>query len=69
MNILIHAKKVVDHFKSTLPESITSHLGQKHYDELALMINSAIETSVALAIECNAQEIENLANTIRRNKK
>ncbi len=63
----VHAKKVVDHFRGTLPPGMASHLGASHYEELALMIESAISTSVLEELERAADRVATLARELRSN--
>jgi|GEM_PF-2325444 len=64
-----HAEQVVEHFKATLPKSIDSLITKKHYNELTVMIQSAIDVSVVSTLEHNAQKLEALAKELRSQQK
>jgi bifunctional DNA-binding transcriptional regulator/antitoxin component of YhaV-PrlF toxin-antitoxin module len=64
-NELDHAQKVVDNFKTTLPDSVLKHLGKKHFDDLVLLINSAIESSVLEVMEDDLEEMERLVKKLK----
>jgi hypothetical protein len=68
-NEYVHAEQVVEHFKATLPISINKLITKKHYDELTLMIESAINVSVVSTLEQNAKKLEVLAQEIRSQQK
>ncbi len=61
-----HANQVVEHFKQALPDSTRKHIGAKHFDELALMIESALSATVLEALEQAADRVEALATGLRR---
>jgi len=61
-----HALDVVNTFKSKLSKSGVDHVGQKHFDELQLLIESAIDSAVFLEIERIANRVDNLAHDIRK---
>ena len=63
---LPHAERVVNAFKDKLSQSGREHVGEKHFDELTLMIESAISTSVLEAIEHAADKICATAEAIRK---
>lgn len=65
----LHATQLVEHFKSTLPKSINKLITKKHYDELTLMIESAINVSIGSIQEQNAQKLEAMANELRAQQK
>ena len=60
-----HARDVVNAFKEKLSRSGIDHVGQKHVDELQLLIESAIDAAVFLELDRVADQMENLAETIR----
>jgi capsule polysaccharide export protein KpsE/RkpR len=68
-NEYVHAEQVVEHFKATLPRSINKLITKKHYDELTLMIESAINVSVVSILEHNAIQLETLAKQLRSQQK
>jgi len=62
-----HALNVVNAFKERLSKSGLDHVGQKHFDELQLLIESAIDSAVFLEMERVADRIDSLAHDIRTN--
>jgi predicted Co/Zn/Cd cation transporter (cation efflux family) len=60
-----HAQDVVNAFKEKLSKSGIEHVGQKHFDELQLLIESAIDSAVFLEIESVADKVDSLAHQIR----
>lgn len=60
-----HALDVVNAFKEKLSKSGLDHVGQKHFDELQLLIESAIDSAVFLEMERVADRIDSLARDIR----
>ncbi|MFT7413794.1 MAG: capsule polysaccharide export protein KpsE/RkpR [Methylophagaceae bacterium] len=68
-NELVHAEQVVEHFKATLPKSINKLITKKHYDELTLMIETAINVSVVSILEQNARKLETLMQELRSQQK
>ncbi len=63
---LPHAEKIVQAFKDKLSNSGRQHVGEKHFDELVLMIESAISTSVLEEMERTADKIASLAEELRK---
>ena len=41
-----HARKVVDSFKSMIPDHAKNALTDDHYEELALLVEAAIDSSL-----------------------
>lgn len=62
-----HARQVVNHFRETLPAGIARDLGAKHYDELTLMIESAISAAVLEELERAADRLDALSRALRSN--
>jgi len=62
-----HALNVVNAFKDKLSKSGIDHVGQKHFDELQLLIESAIDSAVFLELERVVDQIDQLAHTVRNN--
>ena len=60
-----HAKKVVESFQAKLPEAMVRDISEAHFDELALMIESAISAAVLEEMEKAADKIDLLAHNIR----
>ncbi|RLT96896.1 phosphatase [Ketobacter sp.] len=60
-----HAQQVVDAFKDKLSKSGIEHVGQKHFEELQLLIESAIDAAVFLEMERVADQVSSLAHSIR----
>ncbi len=63
---LPHAERVVDAFKQKLSQSGREHIGNKHFDELTLMIESAISTAVLEEVEHAADSIHDVVESIRK---
>jgi len=63
---LPHAERVVQAFKEKLSASGRQHVGERHFDELTLMIESAISTSVLEEMERAADKLADLARELRR---
>ena len=63
---LPHAERVVQAFKDKLSKSGREHVGEKHFDELTLMIESAISTSVLETVEQAANDMTALVEKIRK---
>ncbi|WP_027859348.1 hypothetical protein [Marinobacterium jannaschii] len=60
-----HAQNVVSSFKARLsPEQVAS-VGEAHFDELSLLIESAISTAVLEEMEKAADKVESLAHGLR----
>ena len=60
-----HAHQVVDSFKGMLPDTLINEIGDNHFEALALLIESAISSSVLLEMEKAADQIDQLAHKIR----
>ncbi len=63
---LPHAERLVNAFKNKLSKSGREHVGDKHFDELTLLIESAISTAVLEETEHVADRLQELANSIRK---
>ncbi len=63
---LSHAERLVDTFKKKLSKSGRDHVGDKHFDELALMIESAISTAVLEEGEHTADKLQDMVDSIRK---
>ncbi len=63
---LPHAERVVQAFKEKLSPSGRQHVGERHFDELTLMIESAISTSVLEEMERAADKLAQLAQELRK---
>lgn len=63
---LPHAERVVQAFKDKLSKSGREHVGEKHFDELTLMIESAISTTVLETVEHAAEQMNDLVDKIRK---
>jgi len=61
-----HAERVVNAFKEKLSNSGREHVGDKHFDELTLMIESAISTSVLEQVEQAVDKIQETVTAIRK---
>ena len=60
-----HAERVVQAFKEKLSASGRQRVGEHHFDELTLMIESAISTSVLEEMERAADRLSRLAQELR----
>ena len=60
-----HAEKVVNSFKHILSQSGREHVGEKHFSELSLMVESAISAAVLEEMEGAADRMDELAKKIR----
>ncbi len=56
-----HAQQVVERFKEIISESGRQHIGQKHFDELSLLIESAMSTAVLEELDIAANKMNTLA--------
>ena len=63
---LPHAERVVNAFKDKLSQSGRDHVGEKHFDELTLMIESAIATAVLEEIEHAADKVHDVIESVRK---
>ncbi len=63
---VLHAQHVVDAFKGKLSDSGRQHVGDRHFDELALLIESAVSTAVLEAMEHTADNLVELADKLRK---
>ncbi|MEE9397468.1 MAG: hypothetical protein V3V31_10700 [Methylococcales bacterium] len=62
---LKHAEKIVAHFKNLLSDEHVEEIGSTHFDELALMIEAAISSSVLTTLEQTADKVATMAEEIR----
>ena len=60
-----HALNVVKTFKAKLPDEIATQVGEAHFDELSLLIESAISAAVFDEMEKAANKVDRLAHEIR----
>jgi len=60
------AERVVNAFKEKLSQSGRDHVGDRHFDELTLMIESAISTAVLEKVEHAADLIHDVVESIRK---
>lgn len=60
-----HAQKVVDAFKAKLSEEQRATVGEAHFDELSLLIESAMSTAVLDEMEKAADQVDALAHRLR----
>jgi hypothetical protein len=60
------AERVVNAFKQKLSQSGRDHVGDRHFDELTLMIESAISTAVLEKVEHAADLIHDVVESIRK---
>jgi len=60
-----HAQKVADRFRKILEESDSQRLDDNHYDELSLLIESAIDAALIEKEEMIADRLQKLAQELR----
>jgi len=65
MKQTVHAQHVVSSFKERLPTALCNDIGEEHFDELALLIESAISAAVLEEMEKAADKIDKLAHDVR----
>ncbi|MBP6242845.1 MAG: hypothetical protein KA361_02420 [Chromatiaceae bacterium] len=61
-----HAKQVVKGFKEVIDDEAKKTLSDDDFDQLAILINSAITNSVLSAVEKVADDLEKSVRKIRR---
>lgn len=60
-----HAAQVVEQFRAMLDRETAAAIDPEHFEELRLMIESAIDTAVLMRLERIATEIGDLAKRVR----
>lgn len=60
------AERVVKSFKQKLSEAEITGLGDDHFDQLALLIESAISAAVLSEVEATADKLHQLADTLKK---
>ncbi|WP_114417712.1 hypothetical protein [Marinospirillum perlucidum] len=60
-----HAQRVVAAFRDKLSQSGREHVGAKHFEELEMLIELAIATSVNKERELQASKLESFAKSLR----
>ena len=65
-NFRKHAEDIVETFKGFLPPEVVDEISNEHFDELSMMIESAISSSVLRHIEDIAERFGSLAEKVRR---
>jgi hypothetical protein len=60
-----HAERVVDSFRELLSESGRQHVGEKHFEELMLLVEAAISSAVLTEMEWAADRTDELAHRLR----
>ena len=60
-----HALQVVNSFKGMLPDAMVNDIGDAHFAELALLIESAISAAVLQEMEKTADKIDKLSPDVR----
>ena len=60
-----HAKKVVKGFKEILDEEARKAISRESYDQLAMLVESAISTAVLDAVESAANDLEKAVRKVR----
>lgn len=60
-----HAEKVVKAFKEILSDEARAAIQAEEYDQLSMLIESAISTSALSAVEKVADQLDALAHQVR----
>lgn len=60
-----HANNVVEAFKAKLSDEQKIAVGTAHFDELSLLIESAMSTAVLEEMEKAADQVDELAHKLR----
>lgn len=60
-----HALNIVEAFKAKLTEEQRTAVGDAHFDELSLLIESAMSTAVLEEMEKAADQVDELAHKLR----
>jgi len=60
-----HAHHVVESFKKVIPKSARSHLTDEHFEELALLIEAAIDSSLVAGLGNASSIAEKAAKKIK----
>jgi len=63
---LVHAKHIVSTFKEKLSKSGVDHVGDRHFDELELLIESAISTAVLEEVEHALDRVQEVVTSSRK---
>lgn len=63
-----HAQRVVEAFREKLSQSGREHVGKQHFEELELLIELAIATSVNIEREKMAQQLEQYSKKLRNSE-
>jgi hypothetical protein len=61
-----HAKKVVKGFREILDDNARNTISDEDYDQLAMLVESAISTSVLDAVERVADDLEKTVRKVRK---
>ena len=61
-----HARTIVETFKSRLSPSGREHVAQVHFEELEMMIESALDSVLVEELENIADRLEAMAGAIRK---
>jgi len=65
-NFRRHAQEIVETFKGFLPGEVVEEIGDEHFDELSMLIESAISAAVLQHIEGVADRFGSLAAKVRK---
>jgi len=60
-----HANNIVTAFKAKLSDEQRAAVGEDHFDELSLLIESAMSTAVLEEMEKAADQVDELAHKLR----
>ncbi len=61
-----HAEEITETFKGFLPPEVVAQVSDEHFDELSMMIESALSASVLQHIEDIADRFGSLAEKVRK---
>lgn len=62
-----HSGEVVEQFRAMIGPEAAAAIDDEHFQELAIMIESAIDTAVLMRLEPIASELAALAERVRHN--
>jgi len=63
---LPHAQRLVNTFRERLSQSGRDHVGDKHFDELTLMIEAAVSAAVLQEVGRAADRVHDVVESIRK---
>ena len=60
-----HARSVVAAFKEKLSKSAVEHVGARHFEDLELLVESAVDAAVFIEVERIADRLEKVVGEVR----